>query len=368
MSTFSCPIVKIGRLGKNPNADNLSIWGGYMGPLQFTAGQFKEGDLACFVPVDSLVDTSLPEFSFLAPKADFRGIYRVRGIKLRKLPSVGLLVPLDRIRPMLPGSPEGDIGFNCAELFGITKYEPPQTHSFGTDSTAIAVPEGCEGVSVYDIENLWNMQGPVLLSSDEDLKDKRILWSLTEKIHGCNARFTAVKGKVVCGSRSRWVMNDGLNVWSKMGQKYEKDLLSIGHRYVVFGEVYGKVQDLNYGLKDDVDFAVFDLFDKDTGRFIPFSDTTSIISSCHDLHMVPRLTGNHLIDPMTYGEAVEYAKGKASGQSLVASAPAGHIREGVVLRPLSHEFIVRTNGGIGRLITKVISVEYSSRKNGTEEH
>lgn len=367
MSTFSCPVVRVGKIGKNPNADNLSIWGGYMGPVQFSEGQFKEGDLACFVPVDSLVDTSLPEFDFLKPKADFRGVYRVRGIKLRKLPSVGLLVPLDRMKGLLPNDPLGDVGFNCADLFGIKKYEPPQTHSFGTDSMGISVPAGCEGLPVYDIENLWHMERPFNFKTEEDLTDKRMMWSITEKIHGCNARFTVVDGKVVCGSRSRWVMNDGNNVWSTIGKRYEKDLLSIGDKYIVYGEVYGKVQDLKYGLNDGVAFLVFDLFDKETRMFVDVNRMTNVVYDTEELYTVPMITGNHLVDAMTFTEAIEYAKSKASGQSLVASAPQGHIREGVVLRPME-ELTVRTNGGIGRLITKVISPEYSSRLNGTEEH
>jgi len=113
MSTFKCPVVRIDKIGKHPNADTLCVWNGPQGPLVFKEGQFKNGDLAVFVPADSLVDLSRSEFQFLAGDKK-EGLFRVRGIKLRGVPSVGLLLDAS-------GLNEGDDG---AERYGVTKYVP----------------------------------------------------------------------------------------------------------------------------------------------------------------------------------------------------------------------------------------------------
>jgi hypothetical protein len=113
MSEFTCPVVRVGKVGKHPNADTLSIWNGPQGPIVFRTGDFNDGDFACFVPIDSLVNTGRPEFSFLASKAK-DGIYRIRGLKLRGIPSVGLLLKC----------PSGaHVGDNLAGHFEVTKYE-----------------------------------------------------------------------------------------------------------------------------------------------------------------------------------------------------------------------------------------------------
>src|SRR5260370_38515119 len=92
-SEFVVECVKLGPLVKHPNADTLSIVqvDGY--PCIVKNDTFKEGDLAVYIPVDSLVPThreELPDFHFLA-KPD-RTHHRVRAIKLRGVFSMGLLI------------------------------------------------------------------------------------------------------------------------------------------------------------------------------------------------------------------------------------------------------------------------------------
>src|SRR5437868_1923176 len=86
MSRHEVPIVRIAAVEPHPQADRLEIvrlWG-------YTCvvgkGQFRAGDLACYVPPDSVVPSG-PPFEFLG---DHR-LIRVR--RYRGVVSQGLLIP-----------------------------------------------------------------------------------------------------------------------------------------------------------------------------------------------------------------------------------------------------------------------------------
>lgn len=73
-------------------------------------GEFREGDLACYIQIDTIVPEK-PEFEFLRERK-----FRVRSIKLRKQLSQGLLIPIE-----LKGKwEEGD---DITEVLGVKKYE-----------------------------------------------------------------------------------------------------------------------------------------------------------------------------------------------------------------------------------------------------
>src|SRR5574343_587969 len=87
MSEFHVVVVEIGKVGKHPNADTLSITsvlGGY--PVIFRTGQFNQGDKAVYVPVDAICPASDPRFAFLGENN------RIKAKRLRGIFSMGLLV------------------------------------------------------------------------------------------------------------------------------------------------------------------------------------------------------------------------------------------------------------------------------------
>jgi hypothetical protein len=51
-------------------------------------------------------------------------------------------------------------------------------------------------------------------------------------------------------------------------------------------------------------------------------------------------------------------KDMVSGKSFVATAPEGHIREGIVIKPFYNEIY---DSRLGRVIVKAVSPEYLSR-------
>ena len=91
MTEFKLEAVKIGKIDQLQNSDSLSITNIHNGyPVIFKTGDFHEGDVACYVPVDALVPVDRPEFAFLdAGKG--RKFERIRARRLRGTFSMGLL-------------------------------------------------------------------------------------------------------------------------------------------------------------------------------------------------------------------------------------------------------------------------------------
>src|SRR3989337_1289584 len=93
MTEFRVQVVEIGEVRKHQNADSLSITdvhGGY--PCVIRTGEFKEGDKAVYIPVDSLVPLDDPRFSFLKKDCS-RTHHKIKAVKLRGVFSMGLLIP-----------------------------------------------------------------------------------------------------------------------------------------------------------------------------------------------------------------------------------------------------------------------------------
>lgn len=351
MSTLSAPVFKIGKFGKNPNSDNLCILNGPQGPVQFREGEFREGDLCVFVPANTMVSTARPEFSWLEPGADGRA--RVRAVKLRGIPSVGLLVHAP------PGLAVGD---DAVATLGLEKYVEPQTHSFRTNSEQADPPANNNVIPVYDVENPWVMVDGIVGGTSERAGDFLACWSFTEKIHGCNWRATYLDGQVHVGSRGRWV-KDGKNPWwegYRAGGDILERLMKANPGIVFFGEAYGYVQDLHYGKPDSIGLKLFDAFDPNTASFWPISRLGTVLVQYDDgLGLMVPFVSQHV---GTLDSALERAASLAVGNSFL---DATTIREGVVVRPVGEEFMVfgRT---VTRLMTKVINPAYHARHGGTE--
>lgn len=359
MSTFSCPVVKLEKFGKNPNSDTLCIWNGPQGPVQFKEGQFNEGDVACFIPADSIVHLDRSEFSFLRPDSGQGELFRLRGVRLRGVPSVGILLRVDGISCVL--------GQDLSEHFGVKKYEPPQTHSFFTHSEQAVAPSGISDQH-YDVENLWHFENGKLMNvapgEEASVMDWVSDWDISEKIHGCNFRAVmTIDGQIHIGSRSRWVKETAGNVWWEAFNRHRKlmeDLLGHFKGHVFYGEVYGKTQDLHYS-EAGVNLRLFDMMNGASGVYESArSFECSLIPAGSSGLLVPKLA---FLQHTTFREAIETAKGMVSAPSRIDGK---ELREGVVLRPYSSEQIVISPKGYTRLLTKVINPAYLSRANGTE--
>jgi RNA ligase (TIGR02306 family) len=324
VSEFHVHVVRIGPVEKHPNADRLSITnvhGGY--PVAFASDQFREGDLAVYVPVDAVVPEGDPRWEFL------KGHRRIKAKKLRGVFSMGLLTPAE------PGWVEGQ---DVRESLRVEKYEP-DLHAAGLRLGVGGEAEPDHGYlpAFTDLEG-FRKYGSVIREGEPVV--------ITEKIHGANARFVFEGGRLWCGSRNQIKKDDPKSIWWRVARAYGLEAkLAQTPGLAIYGEVYGAVQDLRYGVESDVAFVMFDAADNKTGRYYD-SDTVRSLARRFDLPFVPVLYE---------GPWNDACLDLRNGPSLIPGA--NHIREGFVVRPQVERF----DGRIGRVILKFVGEEYLLR-------
>jgi len=266
---------------------------------------------------------------------------RVTVKKFRGIKSFGLLVP----------APEGaEIGDNLAEELGLQHYEAAIS-AVGGESE-----RGPSGVTApkYDVDALKNN-----IKAFEEGE----LVSISEKIHGTNARFFYGKDsdeveRMFCSSHYHWKKDSPASVWWRALRAHPEveQFCKENPDVVVYGEVYGNpVQgSYDYGLDDAaVGIFVFDLFrlpkeGEPQGHWIDVKEARAIGK---DLPWVPLIA--HDV-PFDMEKILEMAEGK----STVSGVRKGHIREGVVVRPMKERSITE----LGRVCLKVVGFGYYEKK------
>ncbi len=375
-------VVRIGPCTPHPNADTLTntVVGGV--PTTFKTGDYKEGDLAVFIPVDMLVDTGRPEFAWLKPGTSSKGTsvqYRTRACKLRGLYSEGFFIKAQ------PGMVEGQ---DVADDFGVTKYLPPAEREPHPDSSqqhaGARKPKGyelrrtrnmaiylaaCLGAgfglvfnpwwallavaAVYGIYSLhthvrwvptvahYDIE-PLRKHADVFKPNEKVI--VTEKTHGAHAGYLKLKGKLYCFSRTVQRAHDGSNVWSKIATEYKLDQV-VPEGCVLRGEIYGaEIQDLDYNCKTHA-FVAFDLQNFKTREYFP---DEVFAKACNQIPTVPVV----YIGPYDR----EHIEKMAEMRTTLGYGK--HVSEGVVVKP----FTERTEPGLGRCILKVVGQSYKLRK------
>jgi len=330
MSTFSVTVVRVGAVSRHPNADTLSLAEVRGCPVVLRTGSFTEGDLAVYVPVDAVVDTTVPELAFLA--ADGKTTTRVRAKRLRGTFSMGLLVaPPD-------GAQEGD---DLAERLRVVKWEEPEPVSMAGEQArapSLLVP-------TYELE-AWRHYGSLLFDAREPV-------IVTEKLHGTNGRFVVdAAGNLHVGSHRTWKQVDGTTVWARVAEQYGlREKLARHPGLVFFGEVYGSgVQDMTYGHgAGRLSLAFFDVFDSVTGDYLSHAAAEALL----DQLTLPTV-------PVLYRGPLDVA---LLSRLAEEDSVHGGIREGVVVRPV----VERVSMAV-RCALKVVSERYLLRRGGTEHH
>lgn len=357
MSTHEVRVIRIREIEKHPNADKLGLVriDGYT--CAVALGQFKPGDLAVYIEPDYVVP-DLPQYAFLG------GHRRIKSKKLRGTWSQGLLMPLNDLGIV---AREGD---NVMRELNITRYEPPQPgesrpgrNGAKTGNSQAEKPHASlAGVAVYDLENLRK-------HSSEIAEGEFVV--ITEKIHGCNARYAYRNGRMWCGSRTQWRKSGRQSWWDKLktrvvrlwrrSKRPNADLTAGNvwwrvldtHQWIVdwckahqdcvlFGEVFGDVQDLKYGAeKGQLFFRAFDVM-RD-GKFVDAVAFNTELGLSHAQRAPVLYTG-------------PYSRSHAEDLALRDSVLAKHLSEGVVVKPLQEK-----RGWCGRVALKLVSDRYLSR-------
>jgi RNA ligase (TIGR02306 family) len=299
MSEWKVQVVKVGALTKHPNADRLLLTQVFDYPVITAIGEHKEGDLAVYVPVDSVVPADDPRWVFL------QGHLRIKARKLRGIFSMGLLTKAD------PDMKESEI---VAERLRITKYEPPEPATTGGEA------EKCpfEWPKYTDLESIRRY--PEVLTEGEEVV-------ITEKVHGTSSRYVWKDGRLWVGSHKEVKRECKESAYWKAAVQIDlARRLETMPSIAIYGEVYGWVQDLRYGhTPGKVSLVLFDAMDLSTLRYLDVDDFL-VLAKKFELPTVPILYR---------GPWKQDLRALAEGKTMLG---ADHVREGFVVRPLKERF------------------------------
>lgn len=379
MSEFRVEVVRIGTIEKHPNADTLSTTTVQGNPVVMKSGSFDEGELAVYVPIDSMVPVAREEFSFLTNKDKPREFERIKAKRLRGIFSMGMLVPVpfkprpkwDYFQILDPSSYKEDE--DLKDVLGVTKFEEEDE-----------APQQLKGNALTRFYRKWtwklfragkharskqyseaHLTGPFPYYDLESarryghffVEGEEVV--LTEKIHGQNGRIGwDIKGeKFLVASHGSYKDPEGDSNWARVAQMFDlKNKLAARPGFVVYGEVFGigsngsKIQHLTYGMTDTA-FRVFDVYDMDNKYWLDY-DQIVVFANCIGLETAPELYRG----PWT---SLDHFLPLAEGKSTLAD----HIREGWVARPVKERIVPH----FGRLVLKYVGQGYLLG-NRTEKH
>lgn len=375
MSDWLQQVVKIEKVEKHPDAENLSIatvLGDY--PVITKMGEYQVGDLSCYIPIDSIVpDTD--QFHFLCPRSyekyeDENGNvlqrqlgpkypvgsvpekYRViKAKKIRGRYSQGMLTKLpDPLPNEWPDTchqvwQEGD---SIVEAMLLKKWEEEEEENLPNMKKSRAPqaspPKGWS-MPHYDVDGIRKYLS--CLQEGEQIV-------LTEKIHGSNGGFSHDGMQLWVKSRNFYKKKDEDDMWWDIAIRYDmENKLAAFPGLVFFGEVYGQVKGFRY---DTViaegrlmpKFRVFDVWDTKQLCYLSYEDRVKAIADA-GLEAVPELyrgrwTTKEELYPLAEGASTLNPK---------------HIREGWVLNTLVERYEPRLDS---RMQVKLVGEGYNLQK------
>lgn len=384
-SNHRANVVRIQEILKHPNADRLGIVhvGGYQCVVRLE--DFQPGDLAVYVQPDSVVPDN-ETFAFvhgLGPN-DGRPVSekyrRVTARRFRKEWSEGLLIALPSHDKGMRRVSDYNLqeGDDAAELLGITHYEPPADKEGTTGDCERGPgysrwPRSLKGWAYFLLRLIgidlngatggFSERGPGAARPVYDVDAyKNFLGALvpgeavviTEKIHGCNARYTFEGGRMYAGSRRLWKSAKSTCIWRRALAQipWIEEWCRAYPGYTLYGEVVPVHAGYDYGcVPGQVKFFVFDILTPN-GTWANGSEWQP---GKHDRE---RGVMYSAWVPVLY-------HGKFEGPILAACAAgpskvrgAEHIREGAVIRPIDE----REVRGLGRVQLKVVSNAFLERE------
>lgn len=372
-STHRCDVVEP-NFSRHPDADTLSVTPVYGYTCVGRTTDWAGVKRAIFIPPDSTVDVRRPEFSFLADQAKKDGRARIKAKRLRGVVSYGLLIP---------APDDAVLGDDWAERLDVQHFEPPLSFEKDGSQKFVMGGENASGPAVvsykYDLDAF--LRHHHLLEPGEPVL-------VTEKLDGCSARYVYEDGQFFCGSRTGWKKEypsyEHLTVASLVGQGMPADkaqeVIDQLHGQpkkqnlwwqilrqtpalekfcqdhtglVVYGEVAGNINCIKYGFADVNRFYAFDVLKE--GAWMDAEEGRRLLQS-NDVPVVPVIAGQSGLEvwpPLLHGLKYDFEAVKvlAEGETTVAGARPGTMREGVVIKPLKE----RHDNRAGRICFKVVN-------------
>ncbi len=361
---FKVKVCRIDEVSTHPNADRLDVV--RIGGWQIVVGrdQHHVGEEVAYIPEQALVPEAIQKVLGVEGRLAGSRKNRVKAIRLRKILSQGLILPLENGRLTHPETGEQKIfteGEDVSGFLGITKYEPPVPIRMEGEAYAspIRLPR-------YDVES-WKSDPEAIKPGTEVL--------ITEKLHGTLCIVVFYGKEVIISSKGLAAKDLGLkyneeNLYHKvLGPKLPAIKKALDAKWPktfaagVIGEIVGrKIQDLNYGHQQPA-FYIFEVIMKigkpnenePPWKYADFKDVQALAGEA-GIHCVPLLGKTKCPG----GGEIERANKLADGKTAIAGID--QIREGAVLRTPTE---TRDQNG-DRCLRKIVSGDYLTRKGGTE--
>ncbi len=367
MSEFSCPVVCIDSIEKHPNADTLSITEIEGGPVIFRTADYKAGDLAVYIPVESLIPEGRDWVKEHAAHLTFKnGVHRVKAVRLRKIFSMGMLVPVAALG-LGPAQPLE--GSDWAEKLGITKYEEPEEvfdvaprnrgsllgrfAAFVRRVLRLKSKPKTRLFPIYDLSNFRKAARSAFKDGEEVV--------VTEKIHGQNfvACYSSKRKKLIVSSHKVIRGAEDNSNWWRVAREQELHELRDYPDLAFYGEIYGAdVQDLGYGVPSGkLHVRFFDIYDTKAKDWLSYDDACNVLAAAHLLPV-----------PVLYRGPYDREKVMALRDGNTTVGGVKQIREGVVIRRVRDGFIPEDKEVRPRCVLKLVGDQYLLRANGTEKH
>jgi RNA ligase (TIGR02306 family) len=293
-------------------------------------GEFKAGDLAVYVSIDSILPPR-PEFEFLA-----KSHYRVKTIKLRGELSQGIVFPLSILPPLT--HLQYKLGQDVTETLEVKHYEKPvPNEGFNQGDTKGNWPPFFPHTDEERIQNV-----PEVL---DELRGKSYI--ITEKCDGTSCTIYFNRGEFGVCSRNFEKKDSEGSVYWQVARKYdlENKLKNFGPNIAIQGELCGPgIQKNKLGLKEH-DLFVFDIYDIDDGKYMAWPKQNSYIVSL----------GLNKVPIVEYGEGFHYTLEELLEKAKGQYAGTNNHREGIVVRAMYGDFSEKMRS---RISFKVLNNEF----------
>jgi RNA ligase (TIGR02306 family) len=371
MSTLIVEVCEVKEVNPHPDPETtaleIAVVKGW--EVVIKKGQFKPGDKAVFIPVDSILPPSLANGTMDEPPGRL-GVKnylatggRVRAARLRGAKSFGLIFGLNA---ELGDDLDWPVGTDVADHYGITKWVPPLRCVDGD-----AERPHPRFHKYTEIENIRNY--PTAIKEGEEVV-------VTEKVHGMNCRLGYVLEQDESGNAawtwmagSHSVRRKEMDSHGKVSRFFQaltpevRSLLDyLVNEYpwaepkfaaILFGEIYGSgIQDMAYGFENGQwGFRAFDVAINEE-----YLDD-AVKDELFDRFGVERV-------PILYRGPFSRAivEELTDGPTTVCNPTiAGKFRgrEGVVITPVQERHSRELSG---RCIVKSVSIDYLTRKAPTD--
>jgi RNA ligase (TIGR02306 family) len=328
-STHKCEVVPVALL-PHENADTLSLVkiDGYI--VGVKTADWIGIEKGIYIPPESVVDVTRPEFTFLAPLSKDGKTARVKVKKFRGIQSFGLLIPAPN---------DAVIGEDYAERLGVTHYEPEFEICMGGDNER--PPVELANVTKYDIDTA-RKYAKLFVPGE--------MVFVTSKLHEANATYSWVDGRIWVKSRSFWKKESEICPWwmTYYNTPSIKKFCEENPGWRLHGEMLGcQGKDYEYGYsKNKPGFAAFDI-SKPDGTFV---GPQEFFLTCHE-YSIPTVNLMYVGPWIGLDEIAKMASGKYTYNGYE------HTLEGVVICPQEE----RWDCEVGRVKLKIVSFDYLNK-------